>query len=54
MDSHRGLKDAERYGIAKMALFQAFDHCQGPGELEARVTPDLEQVTEICRTLDLP
>lgn len=54
MDSHRGLKDAERYGIAKMALFQAFDQCQAPGELKARVTPDLEQVTEICRTLDLP
>jgi hypothetical protein len=36
---HRPVLDAERYAIAKLALFHAFDDLEGVEELTARKTP---------------
>ena len=53
-DAHRPLRDNEQYGIAKMALFRAFDACENPAALQERIHPSQETIEEICNTLDLP
>lgn len=49
----RQLGSTERYAVAKMALFQAFDRRSSPVEMteEVRVTP--EDVESILATLDI-
>ena len=49
----RQLSSTERYAVAKMALFQAFDRRPAPAEMteEVRVSP--EDVEAILATLDI-
>lgn len=47
----RGLADNERYAIAKMALFEAFDTRETPVEMNAPVEVSAEQVEELLGRL---
>ena len=49
----RDLSATERYAIAKMALFQAFDQREGPAGLRQRVWVDLEALTETLAALGI-
>ena len=48
----RDLNSTERYAIAKMALFAAFDGRQNPDEMKKPVPVDAENVEEILAALD--
>ena len=47
----RALLSTERYALAKMALFQAFDECE-PGKLTDVLVPDAGQMEAHLQTLD--
>ncbi|MGJ5820932.1 hypothetical protein [Paludibaculum fermentans] len=47
----RVLADNERYAIAKMALFEAFDTRESPAEMNAAVEVSAEQVEELLGRL---
>jgi len=49
----RELSDTERYGIAKIALRQAFDVCDRPGNLSRGVRVGADGVEKIAAELDL-
>jgi hypothetical protein len=49
----REFSQAERYAIAKMALFQAFDECAGPGEMRANVHVRPADLEAIVATLNI-
>ena len=49
--SPRELNSKERYAVAKMALFQAFDERAGPGELRQPVRVRPEDVAAIAEQL---
>lgn len=54
IDEHRrDLTAAERYGLAKLALFQAFDERPGPSHLSHPVELRTADVQAIAATLDL-
>jgi hypothetical protein len=48
----RDLSSAERYGIAKMALFRALDGCPGPAPPD-RIPVDSADVEELAAALGL-
>jgi hypothetical protein len=47
------LRPSERYGIAKMALFQAFDEREGPGRMRAGILVRRADLEAIIQTLGL-
>lgn len=47
----RELSAAERYAIAKMALFAAFDEAADPAQLECNAAPNREAMLEHLRAL---
>ncbi|MBI1895990.1 MAG: hypothetical protein HYZ57_16860 [Acidobacteria bacterium] len=49
----RDLHANQRYGLAKMALFRAFDERAGPEELRREVVLSAVDVEELAETLDL-
>ena len=49
----RDLSATERYAIAKMALFRAFDERDGPFDMHERVWVDLNSVTQTLETLGI-
>ncbi len=49
----RTLSPTERYALAKMALFTAFDDAGGPESLPRPVIADADQVRAIAQILDL-
>jgi hypothetical protein len=49
----RVLRDQERYALAKMALFAAFDERAGPPAMREPVHAGLERMAEMARTLNL-
>ncbi len=49
----RTLSPTERYALAKMALFAAFDDASGPEAIAQPVLVDGAQVAAIARVLDL-
>jgi len=49
----RELNSTERYAIAKMALFQAFDHRESPAGMGAAVRVDAAGAAEILQTLEI-
>jgi len=52
-DHGRELSAAERYGLVKMALFQAFDARPGPDAMDTPVEVTAGDVDAIAETLDL-
>jgi hypothetical protein len=51
--ARRPLTNSERYGIAKVALFRAFDDREDPLELLKGVTPSASEIEQIGLTLGL-
>ena len=49
----RRLSETERYAVAKMALFQAFDERAAPGQMKADVVVRNADIEAIVETLDL-
>jgi hypothetical protein len=49
----RQFSEAERYAIAKMALFQAFDERAGPAEMGAAVLVSASELDAIVATLNI-
>jgi hypothetical protein len=49
----RELSSTERYAIAKMALFQAFDERSAPAEMAAGIRVRTADIEGIVETLDL-
>ena len=49
----RELNSTERYAIAKMALFQAFDQRESPAGMGAAVRVDAAGAAEILQTLEI-
>ena len=49
----RQLGSTERYAIAKMALFQAFDQRETPSDMAAEVIVQTHDVQSILATLDI-
>ncbi len=49
-DQQRTLSNSERYGVAKMALRNAFDQ-RVPGEIHDPIAPDAEEVRTILEEL---
>jgi hypothetical protein len=49
----RRLTDTERYAVAKMALFQAFDERASPQDMQREVLPGALDVGAILSSLDL-
>jgi len=49
----RQLGSTERYAIAKMALFQAFDERETPSDMAAEVVVQTHDVESILATLDI-
>jgi hypothetical protein len=52
-DHGRALNSTERYAIAKMALFQAFDQRESPAGMSAPVRVDAAAAAEILQTLEI-
>ena len=52
-DAHHVLQDAERYAIAKMALFQAFDERPDPTRMKLEVLVRRADAESILETLEL-
>ena len=52
-EHERGLNEAERYAVAKLALFAAFDERPTPAALCAPVQVDAGQVTLLLDSIDL-
>ncbi len=52
-DHGRELNSTERYAIAKMALFQAFDQRESPAGMGAAVRVDAAGAVEILQTLEI-
>jgi hypothetical protein len=51
--NERPLAEAERYALAKLALFAAFDEADNPRQLATEVDPGVETVEELLARLDL-
>jgi hypothetical protein len=51
--NQRTFTAAERYAIAKMALFQAFDECEAPDAMNAVLKVGLAEIGAIVETLGL-
>lgn len=51
--NERVLRDQERYALAKMALFAAFDERETPESMREPVRVSGDQMDEIARTLNL-
>lgn len=49
----RQLGSTERYAVAKMALFQAFDQRAAPSEMSEEVVVQAQDVESILATLDI-
>ena len=49
----RKLSAQERYAIAKLALFAAFDVSESPAALSTRILPTCDEIESIARSLDL-
>lgn len=47
----REVLHAERYALAKMALFEALDHAEAVEELQRPLTPDGEEMAQHLRVL---
>jgi hypothetical protein len=47
------LRPSERYGIVKMALFQAFDEREGPGRMRAGILVRRADLEAIVQTLGI-
>ena len=50
---HRTLSPTERYALAKIALFTAFDDAERPESLPEPIVADADQVRAIAQLLDL-
>jgi hypothetical protein len=48
------LSSTERYAVAKLALFEAFDQAETPAELSAAIAVDAEQLGRILESLGIP
>lgn len=49
---NRELRDAERYGVAKLALFEALDAAETPGQLPALHVLPPDRMRDIAGQLD--
>ena len=47
------MSDTERYAVAKMALFRAFDQREAPAAMSEEVRVDAADVESILATLDI-
>lgn len=52
-EHERTLNEAERYAVAKLALFAAFDERPTPAEMQSPVRVDASQVTSLLDSIDL-
>ncbi len=53
LSQRRSLSPTERYAVAKLALFAAFDQAIGPEQIPKPILVDSHQLSDILNTLDI-